>query len=696
MELDYKILENQFMGLSGSSLLKAMQNNEMPILDLLTREAIQNSLDAKLPNVASVDIHIQTGKFEEQKLNEKLGEMGHKIAQKYEKQKTNTFISFQDKNTTGLTGPISMNDVENNNYGKFLNLIFNIAKPQSINGSGGSCGYGKSTYYRAGIGLVIFYTRIKENNKYKSRLVITFVEDEKNTIIPFPDEKQKNKTGVMWFGRNVKKEFGPLTDENQIEEILNIFQIAKYTALETGTTIIIPYINENKLLQNACYSNHELKDSNQPKTQWCQSIQEYLKVATQRWYAPRLMNPKFVDNPYLKLAINNKLFNPAIDFLPVFEVIQNLYHYAMHQKQSGNYLVNKEEINLRDTFEGENKAGILTYVKLTKQDLKMPEEVNPYIQITNNNMENYSGNPAIITFCRKPGMLLKYDIKESWASRIENSSPDEYIIGLFVANSNIKLKEKNKMPTTTLEEYLRMSEKSDHNNWFDLTNENIVKRIQANIQTKINANYKIKNIEKITGSASKLNKTLTNLFLPTIGYGKRPSDLKKKTKIKAQEEFYGNKINSSTLNFIEESIIRENSNTLSKDFILKFNKKDPNLFYEFQVSSEANNMSANTWEKEIGTQKFPLELLRLDLLLKGSKQNVQYMKQAAIHTFHHQYQDKDLTIQKIFTTQNHEWIGFHITLNNESKINYIKCRMKYKYLNKNYICILSKQKEENE
>ena len=93
MELDYKILENQFMGLSGSSLLKAMQNNEMPILDLLTREAIQNSLDAKLPNVPNVDIHIQTGKFEEQKLNEKLGEIGSKIAQKYEKQETNTFIN---------------------------------------------------------------------------------------------------------------------------------------------------------------------------------------------------------------------------------------------------------------------------------------------------------------------------------------------------------------------------------------------------------------------------------------------------------------------------------------------------------------------------------------------------------------------------------------------------------------------------
>ena len=46
MKFDYEILRNQYMGISGSSLLRVIQNNDMPILDLLVREAIQNSLDA--------------------------------------------------------------------------------------------------------------------------------------------------------------------------------------------------------------------------------------------------------------------------------------------------------------------------------------------------------------------------------------------------------------------------------------------------------------------------------------------------------------------------------------------------------------------------------------------------------------------------------------------------------------------------
>lgn len=42
-----EIAEPGRMTQSGNSLLKLIQNNNMPILDLLVRESIQNSLDAK-------------------------------------------------------------------------------------------------------------------------------------------------------------------------------------------------------------------------------------------------------------------------------------------------------------------------------------------------------------------------------------------------------------------------------------------------------------------------------------------------------------------------------------------------------------------------------------------------------------------------------------------------------------------------
>lgn len=155
MKFDYEILRNEYMGISGSSLLRVIQNNDMPILDLLTREAIQNSLDAKLDNNASVDIEINISKFDENKLANTIEPFGNKLLEKYKNQKLDTFISFSDTNTTGLIGPKNMSEVINNDYGKFINLIFNIGKAQTMENAGGSWGYGKTVYYRAGIVFVL-------------------------------------------------------------------------------------------------------------------------------------------------------------------------------------------------------------------------------------------------------------------------------------------------------------------------------------------------------------------------------------------------------------------------------------------------------------------------------------------------------------------------------------------------------------
>ena len=56
-----EIAEPGRMTQSGSSLLKLIQNNNMPILDLLVRESIQNSLDAKNEKDPYVTVEFLTG-----------------------------------------------------------------------------------------------------------------------------------------------------------------------------------------------------------------------------------------------------------------------------------------------------------------------------------------------------------------------------------------------------------------------------------------------------------------------------------------------------------------------------------------------------------------------------------------------------------------------------------------------------------
>lgn len=42
------ILKHQSMGVDGKFLLRSIQNDNLPALDLLVRECLQNSLDASL------------------------------------------------------------------------------------------------------------------------------------------------------------------------------------------------------------------------------------------------------------------------------------------------------------------------------------------------------------------------------------------------------------------------------------------------------------------------------------------------------------------------------------------------------------------------------------------------------------------------------------------------------------------------
>ena len=57
---------------SGSSMLKLIQNNDMPVLDLLVRESIQNSLDARKKDARYVDVRFIVDDFESDDLAEKL------------------------------------------------------------------------------------------------------------------------------------------------------------------------------------------------------------------------------------------------------------------------------------------------------------------------------------------------------------------------------------------------------------------------------------------------------------------------------------------------------------------------------------------------------------------------------------------------------------------------------------------------
>ena len=58
---------------------------------------------------------------------------------------------------------------------------------------------------------------------------------------------------------------------------------------------------------------------------WTYSIEEYLRVSAQRWYAPRINNPDY-DGLSLTVWIGDSMIKPT-EMLPLFRTVREMYIY---------------------------------------------------------------------------------------------------------------------------------------------------------------------------------------------------------------------------------------------------------------------------------------------------------------------------------------------------------------------------------
>lgn len=507
--MQIEIAKHERMSESGSSLLRLIQNTSTSRLDLLIRESLQNSLDAADGQSNYVGVNFKIGEFDATTLNSFFEGIKDKLNARYFG--NYKYISIRDYNTSGLTGPIHFSEVQNNNFGNLLKLVYEISKAQENQGSGGSWGLGKTVYFRLGIGLVIYYSRIiNESGQYESRLAAALVEDERTTDTLIPKLAGVPQRGIAWWGSPYNDvSTKPITDESEIKQILNVLGIKMYGSTQTGTTVIIPYVDEPELLKETLQSAQETESV---PVSFQKSLQDYISIAVQRWYAPRLENSQY-DGIYLHCTVNGKLLDYD-SMAPVFRLIQCLYN-ANPKTDSvfGAKKIISKPIELRNIFCNTSVAGYINYIKVDAADMKMNVPYNypnPYSYIGKYNFNNVANDPVIL-FVRKPGMIVSYELTGDWTDGIPKTGKADFIIGVFKANSSNIIKKNNMM----LEEYLRKSEKADHMSWCDISKidfrPNIVMKVQGHVRRKITADY---------GEISHGNSEHRNL-----GLGKRLADL---------------------------------------------------------------------------------------------------------------------------------------------------------------------------
>lgn len=615
--LEREILKIDYGVSYGSSTLKSLQNDNVPELDLLVREAIQNSSDASLKEPGkSFSVNFTTGIFKPYKFNYYITDLESYLNSRFPADIAH-FLEIRDTQTSGLTGCTRKAEIKREDHGNFFKLIYDSGKNQTQEGAGGNWGYGKSVYYRVGIGIVIFYSRIKTRDGYESRLIVTLVENEEKkdqngkdaTIL---NQLEPNSAGKAWWGIRDGEDLLPITDDDFINPVLAAFGLKPFKANETGTSIIIPYINPKKLLGDIVPTDAELEDGVKDHftTVWTSRLDDYLRLAIQRWYAPKIHNRELTkisgcDKKWLLVSVNNKSIRKQ-DMLPFFRLVQELYTVAIAKTYGSAYksewLTQVEclPINIRYYFDGGMTAGYVAAVKISKDQLNGDTNaLSPYMYIGKFE-SNGRLNEPVVMFARDPGMVIDYAVTGPWVKNITPPENDnEYIFAFFMPVTSKRLKDNLPAPEYAgmrLGEYLRKCEASDHMGWDDPARMQIVSRIQANTVNQVNGRINKGSDSAVSATASKLSSKLGRSLLPRIGYAKKP-----KGGNGGGGGGSGGKMKNIDCEILYNFISGDELTILLK-LKLAHNKKNANI--ELIVASEGGWISPTAWQSDIGTN-FP-------------------------------------------------------------------------------------------
>lgn len=629
--LKIKIHNVQELAITGTDLIKAMQNKSTQLLDLLVRESIQNCLDAHDPRDGSrfVEVGFSTGSFDSRALCSHL-EGINTIDKNQTANGDYQYIAIRDTHTTGLTGPLSVDDVVNNQYGNLQKLVYQIFKNQTASGAGGAWGIGKTTYFRIGIGLVVYYSRIRlSNGQFQSRLSATLVEDSQSPWHILRESSQ-NPSGIAWWGTlTARGSAAPITDEAEISDIVNnVFHAKLYQGSETGTTIIIPYIKEKYLLHHneVCYPTIEslskaddgddVSKDDYISLPWTEDLDSYIRMAIQRWYAPRLNNPEYFTQwraKYLKVSVNEQYIK---DLDPVFRIFRDLYNVANGKNRLDSLSscqITAEKIPVRKQLET-TEGGTLSYTIVSRSDLGLQpwDKVTPAVTC-NCDLETFKTNAPIIAFTRKPGMVVSYSDSD-WNRDLPHADKDHFVFAFFVLNSDNLLRGTR----YTLEDYIREGEKSDHMMWEDCQfkditpKSSIVDKIQNGVSKKL-ASF-IKPAEKDVDENDSYNPASSILGdmlmpIPTEEGSPTPPDTQSggggggTGKTKKCSYSYKTRYQNGEM-FLEISIKSVKGRTLKL------------LDCELVTESSGSPIKANTWEGETNLP-IPVEISGIDMETTG-------------------------------------------------------------------------------
>lgn len=611
-----KLTTEQISNFTGKAALKAIQNEHTFLLDLLVRESIQNSSDAAIPDAKVFKVFYNVGEFKNDNVSSCFKEITDKLNQRYSG-KDCKYLEIRDSNTVGLTGETLKSNCTNDTISNYMRLIYDMGKGQDQLNAGGNWGYGKTVYYRLGNGIVIYYSRIKnQDGAYESRMILTLIENEEKADALLKNDKN-NSAGRAWWGERKEgsNDLYPITDESLIEMFLDSFGITPFTEEETGTSIIIPYLDEELLMAEA-KTGFKVSEEMLNRCSFLNSISSYLRYAIQKWYAP--INNNFelrnYGRKFLNAYVNGDLVG-KYEMYPVFKLVQELYLTAYANFAGKNYQP-KYPIVCKESFANYKKhtykCGYIAFSKLKLEDLQGDENLLPPNVYMNLFDEEYSGMISLYT--RDLGMILNYE--ENWINVKEFSlAPEELLITLFIPDTTADITIGGE--TIYLGEYLREREEADHMKWDDdpaKMKVKCVKQIKNSVDTSVRKHFNPEQFEQHGESDM-------SEFAGVLGEKLFPLNKKAKSKGSGGGSGSGGGISRSEkrFNFFTKGISITSEGRIKVLYELEL-KENVKVAIKTKVSSDVA-IDAEKWKEKIGTA-YPLRVINLVISTKENDEEV--------------------------------------------------------------------------
>lgn len=484
----------------GAGVVNLLGNTNLSMTEVLLREAVQNSYDARIPRKDSNDKHavefnLNAYEFSSEQFeifteilsgeHDNSSFFSMYIRKNISKDMLN--IEVSDRNTIGLIGDIEPTEkTENQNFANFV--YYTGAVKAKETDAGGAFGFGKSSFYvYSKARTIVVYSRICINeihHAYQSRFIVIS-----------SDERIQKSIDRCWWG--VRKAFSdkergfyaaPVVGE-EADELAHSIGMTPFGSGQTGTSILIVNASPEILPKNTFGKTLTMEDI------FCQKIPRYIV----HWYWNKLI----VGHPDITFGIKYKGNQIEIDdprkIYPYSKFVQ-AYARMINARKAPN----KEDINGFKVIKSQKPKVTVGYASVYKTPV-MPIKYADEFDV-------FDGPSPVVAYMRGIGHIVFYEKIRVGSEKIETTCYGVFKTDREASNVGVEPGE--------IDRYFRAIETPEHDNWIhksDTFKWNYLKTAKNDVTDLVKANcIEFTEPEKSTNISVLIQRTLGEKLMPHI------------------------------------------------------------------------------------------------------------------------------------------------------------------------------------